>query len=652
MVIRLIDTATLRPSLYESDKDIPSYAILSHTWEHGKEVTLQELEELAVEEISSPLGSMPERDSYYRPAHPTQNRTGFSKIVECCRKARLHSLKYVWIDTCCIDKKDPTELSEAINSMFRWYQHAAICYVYLPDVDLTASEWVPYAGKDELTDDDHDEFDIGDSNYSKILDAYGKIQDALEQCRWFTRGWCLQELIAPRTMSFYDTRWQLIGPKEELARTLSDITNVPQGVLLHENPLDGFPIAMRMSWAARRQTTRAEDRAYCLLGIFGIYMPLLYGEGNHAFRRLQEEIVKRSNDLSILAPLAIGGIDDDDERITECDGRPVPSDLFASGPEAFAKVKYTGTMKEDGAPSSFSVTNNGLHLTGARLKANLNAHVFTLSLNILHQLVPVPGEPIPRFSERTFHPLELFLRKIGASSFVPLTYSKKVASTTHRSIIWTDPEDIYIKDGGKALNYLNYSKRPEIIPYILGFTAKPNNIYDYPSLVRPVDPRPQWDLSHMGFLDPMPSRVRSSTLDRELEVGFCTSATAVAIDLIEAKRLLAVGRTRSDLSWSNTHVFQCCTLWDTSEYDPHVQLYRGDDWAKITGGREDMHTLNRIYFGGEGGYDGELQVGSIMIKAKIKHTGGAKGVKFQNIIHLSFETRDPETVSRKRVREE
>lgn len=168
----------------------------------------------------------------------------------------------MWVDTCCIDKSSSAELSEAINSMFAWYRNAKICYVFLADT----------SGRESM----------GSS-------------------RWFRRGWTLQELIAPESMIFFDRTWTNIGTKTGLLYELSEITSVSCKVLCHESPLSSICVAQRLSWAASRDTKRVEDRAYCLLGILEINMPPLYGEGEKAFYRLQEEIVRSTYDLSILA---------------------------------------------------------------------------------------------------------------------------------------------------------------------------------------------------------------------------------------------------------------------------------------------------------------------------------------------------------------
>ncbi|KAI1793772.1 HET-domain-containing protein, partial [Ganoderma leucocontextum] len=188
------------------------------------------------------------------------------KIRNACVVARAHGFRYIWIDSCCIDK---TSISEAINSMFSWYRKSAICYAYLADVPAVAA---------------HEKF---------------------PQSRWFTRGWTLQELIAPRHLVFLTSEWRTMGTKTTLAWKVEKITGIDYLVLVDRQSLDDVGVARRMSWASKRQTTRVEDEAYSLLGIFNIKMPTVYGEGRGAFRRLQEEIMRRIPDQSIFA---LGGI--------------------------------------------------------------------------------------------------------------------------------------------------------------------------------------------------------------------------------------------------------------------------------------------------------------------------------------------------------
>ncbi|KAI4714085.1 hypothetical protein J4E89_001535 [Alternaria sp. Ai002NY15] len=191
---------------------------------------------------------------------------GYRKIVKTCEIAKEAGITHCWIDTCCIDKSSSAELTEAINSMYRWYKDAKVCYVHLEDLASAAA-----------------------------------ISVDLPKCRWFTRGWTLQELIAPRDIQFYNARWNYIGLKTDLVDSLSTITGIGVEILLHNRSLDLVSVATRMSWAAKRKTTRTEDIAYCLLGIFGVNLPLLYGEAEKAFQRLQEEIIRSKADLSIFA---------------------------------------------------------------------------------------------------------------------------------------------------------------------------------------------------------------------------------------------------------------------------------------------------------------------------------------------------------------
>ncbi|KAH7070718.1 heterokaryon incompatibility protein-domain-containing protein [Paraphoma chrysanthemicola] len=235
--MRLLDTTTLKLEVFLQRK-LPAYAILSHTWE-DEEVTLQELQSGRAAE-----------------------KNGFEKIAWCCRKAAEDGYDYCWVDTCCIDKTSSAELSEAINSMYRWYRDSSICYAYLSDVKR--SSW-----------------------------------ETFRRAKWFTRGWTLQELIAPRLMEFYDGSGLECGTKFSLRAQIAEITGIAPEVLQEEDH-HRYTVATRMSWAAKRKTTRLEDEAYCLLGIFGINMPLLYGEGERAFRRLQEEIMRVQEDYTLL----------------------------------------------------------------------------------------------------------------------------------------------------------------------------------------------------------------------------------------------------------------------------------------------------------------------------------------------------------------
>ena len=195
-----------------------------------------------------------------------KNKHGWKKIDFCAKQANADGLRYFWVDTCCIDKKDAVELSEAINSMFRWYRNAARCYVYLSDVSIQGAE------------------------QNGQVDPTWK--PAFMRSRWFTRGWTLQELIAPPLIDFFSSESERLGNKLTLEPMIHEITGIATSALSGDK-LSDFSINERMSWAKDRNTTIEEDKAYCLLGIFDVSMPLIYGEGrDKAYRRLQEEIHK------------------------------------------------------------------------------------------------------------------------------------------------------------------------------------------------------------------------------------------------------------------------------------------------------------------------------------------------------------------------
>jgi heterokaryon incompatibility protein (HET) len=240
--MRLLHTTKFHLEEFYRD-DIPQYAILSHTW--GKE-------EVLFQDIQNGTAS---------------RKAGWAKVEGCCSQARADNFEWIWIDTLCIDKSSSAELSEAINSMFAWYSYSVICYAYLVDVDA-------------------DMWDL-------------ELDKKIENSRWFTRGWTLQELIAPKVVEFYSTNWIQIGTKRSLRDVISRISGIPTEVLRGAKSYLNCNVGERMSWASLRQTTRVEDIAYCLIGLFNIHMPLLYGEGRRAFQRLQEEILKISFDKTL-----------------------------------------------------------------------------------------------------------------------------------------------------------------------------------------------------------------------------------------------------------------------------------------------------------------------------------------------------------------
>jgi hypothetical protein len=226
------------------------YAILSHVW--GKtEDTFQDIRKLA---------KLPATIRWFC-ASP--------KVRNCCKYAKRLGFRWIWIDSCCIDKSSSAELSEAINSMYQWYSKAELCIAFLEDVPR---------GEDPRKQHSH-----------------------FSRSKWFTRGWTLQELIAPRAVVFVSDQWHPLGTKQGLAMEIAGITGVDLDVLCLKRSPTEISVARRMAWAARRETTRVEDEAYSLMGLFEVNMATIYREGRAAFRRLQEEILRSSVDHTLFA---------------------------------------------------------------------------------------------------------------------------------------------------------------------------------------------------------------------------------------------------------------------------------------------------------------------------------------------------------------
>ena len=310
----LLHTTTLK--LHEFHGKSPPYAILSHVWGEY-EVLFHEVE-----------GS------------DCKRRLGYQKIQGCCDQAKADTLQYAWVDTCCIDMRSSAELSEAINSMFRWYSEAHICYVYLADVKLENGE-------------------------SWDLEAR-----SFKRSRWWSRGWTLQEILAPFHVTFFDDTWQEIGTKFSMQQEVAQVTRIPQEVLNNPRSIQSASIHQRMSWASSRVTTRIEDIAYCLMGIFDVNMPLLYGESLKAFQRLQTHILAQSNDHSILA----WGTRYVNEREAIWD--QVPTSILAASPADFLGFSWDDQELEcidehnQSVEFRMQVTNEGLSMSLPILRRN------------------------------------------------------------------------------------------------------------------------------------------------------------------------------------------------------------------------------------------------------------------------------------------
>lgn len=285
----MLSTARAELQFFISPEDVPGgYAILSHVWD-DKEQSFEDVRKI-IRKCNARLWKVNPRER----VDP--------KIRNACMLAEKHGFRWIWIDTCCIDKSSSAELSEAINSMFKYYSLSAVCYAFLRDVGGQQSS-----------------FSIEEFKGSK----------------WHTRGWTLQELLAPPLVLFVSNSWDLLGSKADLAPHLQRLTRIPETVLCMEQPIANVNIAQRMCWASQRRTTRKEDRAYSLLGIFDINMPTLYGEGERAFRRLQEEILRRHADTTLFAWGRFVSINEWTNGSQSLMYREATTGLFAASPDDF-----------------------------------------------------------------------------------------------------------------------------------------------------------------------------------------------------------------------------------------------------------------------------------------------------------------------------
>ncbi|KAF6815723.1 HET domain-containing protein [Colletotrichum sojae] len=419
----LINTQSLALQEFVDPSSV-EYAILSHTWE-DEEVTFQDVNNL---EQSG-----------------ARRKAGFSKIVKTCETARQMDIRLAWVDTCCIDKSSSAELSEAINSMFSWYKHSTVCFVFLSDLPNSALSF-PYS------------------------------QETFGACRWFSRGWTLQELIAPDHVEFFNSRWEWFSRKDECLEILSDVTGISLSVLESSFNLYQTPIAVKMSWAASRQTKRIEDRAYSLLGIFDINMPMVYGEGHKSFRRLQEEIARETNDLSLFAwraPLIGGG------------GAQLFRGIFARSPAEFSTCSDLRRSSTGNEPQrEFTLTNKNVRVETKLYKHAQGAYIKYLGFTIRAKV------PVCIFLERT------------ADGFI-------------RSEPWSLECEEAIIDVEKYRDVFTIHVQKEVSPQEnLGFRRRMHRSFHistrFPTSLKleVIDPSPEhlWDRFHWTFISNDPDK--------------------------------------------------------------------------------------------------------------------------------------------------
>lgn len=350
--MRLINVYTRQLEEFAGDS-IPQYAILSHTW-GDEEVTFQE---------------------WNTPADNTSRKSGFNKIVCACEQAKDDGLWYLWSDTNCIDKTSSAELSEAINSMFHWYHNSAKCYAYLEDV-------------------------------------FCDFPKTFKISRWMKRGWTLQELLAPGIIWFFDRDWKPLGDRDQLSLKLSQATRIPVDILTGKQSLLQCSVAQKMSWLSPRKTTRVEDMAYCMLGVLDINLPPLYGEGQKAFIRLQEELVRVSGDETLLC--------------WSWTPAYVPrgwSSLLAPCPQVFAEchnyvqLDYSLANLQQEYPEAYSISNGNLHMRLCGIET-WGRDVHIVSLNAAR--ADLPGIPLSLPLQRQRRPMPFWPRSAYPSEPIPL----------------------------------------------------------------------------------------------------------------------------------------------------------------------------------------------------------------------------------------
>ena len=321
--MRLINIHTLQIQNFVGDP--PPYAILSHRW-IGEETTYEDF-------INESRRHGP----------------GFEKVRRFCEFVRDFDEdelndppSWVWVDTCCIDKRSSAELSEAINSMAQWYRRSQLCVAYLNDVTATAD---------------------------------------LASSEWFCRGWTLQELLFPKQIFLCGKDWNILRTSEgtdllpKFDDIIVEITRIPKNCLQFDILIYEESIAARMSWMANRKTTRAEDIAYCLLGLFGVNLPLLYGEGINAFARLQQEIIRQWADESIFA--WTGGMSREQ-------GQRLIHGILASHPKEFTHCNEVVSRPME-LRIPYKITNRGFEITTKAVKVERaeikSAWVYFIQLN-------------------------------------------------------------------------------------------------------------------------------------------------------------------------------------------------------------------------------------------------------------------------------
>ncbi|KAH8660308.1 hypothetical protein BX600DRAFT_467538 [Xylariales sp. PMI_506] len=375
---------------------------------------------------------------------------GWTKIQRACSLALETGTEYLWIDSCCIDSSSTAELTEAMNGMFKWLGQASTCFVYLSDYDTATPT-----------------------------------TESLGNAHWFTRGWSLQELIAPPEVHFYDKDWNFFGTKSYLCQELCSITGIDEAVLFPPRDttireiLDEVPVGKIMSWASTRYTTRPEDAAYCLLGLFGVSIPIIWGEGAEAaFVRLQEEIIRNRNDLTIFAWCSNDG-GPNSEKSNSVSPTGNYRGVFARSPAEFAGCRALILDVPQRFIPEFSLTNKGIRINTTLHRTTSSEHVF-LSLRC-HK----PANPAATIG--------IYLKNQGVSTYVRV--NPHSLFQIPKDDPYSEPSEVYLS---KHLSASIARLLPSVHRHAFHFTFSSNATPTFQ--VMDTKPKELWDRCHNMFI--------------------------------------------------------------------------------------------------------------------------------------------------------
>ncbi|RDX42230.1 hypothetical protein OH76DRAFT_1411385 [Lentinus brumalis] len=502
--MRLLDTSTAELLWVDEPRHI-SYAVVSHVWVHDGEGP----QEQTFKDITKIHRRRRRLRSLVPGLHKGKNNTipaGVSeKIRRCCAVAREHGFERMWMDSCCIDKESSSELSEAINSLYNWYLHAKVCYAYLDDVEC--------------------------------LEDPAARGSQFRRSRWFRRGWTLQELIAPGVLVFLSKGWRILGTKAMLASVIEEVTGIDRAILTHERSLNTVSVAKRISWASRRRTRREEDEAYSLMGILGVNIPTVYGEGRLAFIRLQEEVLKQTSDQTLFAwgPALRNNVELDDDFPEE------PAYFWEEPDEAVWEELYMRNLFAL-SPRDFSsagrVTSLSRHTLSERLQLTCPLPEYTMTSHGVRTTVPV----LAAISKQSGEPIHLAILSCQdeAGRLLALILRKKERSSSEFFVGAFLPPSMTSEDVSAEF-YLGelYFRTTHLSPQFIAIHQKSLRLQEVY-----IPHRPSRERAHafQGFTEVYAALTRYSGVFEVHLTGWCKS-------LLEAQGF-SVSRLATDEEWA------------------------------------------------------------------------------------------------------